>query len=562
MELLAPRPHLLHDGHCGNWASLRRRTLAGLPIRMLAYGSSIVGSGGGCTAAVPGICEASACPRCCGLSCTGETGWAREVFNEWNRSFPHAESDLLSIGQPGGGLATTLSSCLRDYVSALRFDVILLEFAVTGKAFELGEQLESVISMLVHDQQRGHGQRPLILFTSFSHVARTKLTAADEAKARRKYADNAAAVQRVAQRHGYPHWSPLPVLGGLSPETAALAWKEDFLHVRSDYGSEGKLSRACRADPSLKRCRSANASLTGQRVVPSRRELEARVEQSSKRELEARVEASVAALVSLPIYLAIARGVRECADDVAPPVAASALEVPPRWSCLRWRNNGTFAAPSLAERFRVVSPHDAGWANVTHERSKSQWRVKPGLRGETAGARWRVALDPPDRGKSFVLRLEYLTSYEKLGAAELTCAAGCRCAPRLLNASAPRLRVSVNTVEDVAVERDGAADERCVVELRVVEPAFKLSSLAFSTDAVLGRLPNVKKTWNSFMDADNMQRMGGALRGDDGDNFNGMISEEKPQWMVDAERKAEVERRRQEEERRAKRERRRGAAAP
>ena len=33
------------------------------------------------------------------------------------------------------------------------------------------------------DQQRGHGQRPLILFTSFSHVARTKLTAADEAPA-------------------------------------------------------------------------------------------------------------------------------------------------------------------------------------------------------------------------------------------------------------------------------------------------------------------------------------------------------------------------------------------
>ena len=93
----------------------------------------------------------------------------------------------------------------------------------------------------------------------------------------------------------------------------------------------------------------------------------------------------------------------------------------------------------------------------------------------------------------------------------------------------------------------------------VVVTRHRNSTHSFSTDAVLGRLPNVKKTWNSFMDADNMQRMGGALRGDDGDNFNGMISEEKPQWMVDAERKAEVERRRQEEERRAKRERRRGA---
>ena len=117
-------------------------------------------------------------------------------------------------------------------MSALRFDVILLEFAVTGKAFEFGEQLESVISMLVHDQQRGHGQRLLILFTSFSHVARTKLTAADEAKAaqvRRQCRRRAA--RGAAPRLSY--WSPLFVLGGLSPETAALAWKEDFLHVRS-----------------------------------------------------------------------------------------------------------------------------------------------------------------------------------------------------------------------------------------------------------------------------------------------------------------------------------------
>ena len=87
--------------------------------------------------------------------------------------------------------------------------------------------------------------------------------------------------------------------------------------------------------------------------------------------------------------------------------------------------------------------------------------------------------------------------------------------------------MSVNTVEDVAVERDGAADERCVVELRVVEPAFKLSSLAFSTDAVLGRLPNVKKTWNSFMDADNMQRMGGALRGVMGNEVDNVVRDAK-----------------------------------
>ena len=136
-ELLAPRPHLLHDGHCGNWASLRRRTLAGLPIRMLAYGSSIVGSGGGCTAAVPGICEASACPRCCGLSCTGETGWAREVFNEWNRSFPHAESDLLSIGQPGD-----VAEAREEDERALAVAALLVVHEHRDAALELLAELE------------------------------------------------------------------------------------------------------------------------------------------------------------------------------------------------------------------------------------------------------------------------------------------------------------------------------------------------------------------------------------------------------------------------------------
>ena len=198
--------------------------------------------------------------------------------------------------------------------------------------------------MLVHDQQRGHGQRPLILFTSFSHVARTKLTAADEAKARRKYADNAAAVQRVAQRHGYPHWSPLPVLGGLSRKPRRSRGRRTF-STSAAITAPKAASAACRADPSLKRCRRPmrRSAGNGGAVTP-------RARGRGRAELEARAGGEgrgVGRRVRLAAnHLAIAAA---CASA---PTTSRRPSPPPRsrcrrgGGCLRWRNNGTFAAPS------------------------------------------------------------------------------------------------------------------------------------------------------------------------------------------------------------------------
>jgi hypothetical protein len=148
---------LANDGHCGNWVDLRSRINAGRPISTLAYGSSIVGSHGGCTHPVPGVCPAASCPHCCGLSCSQDRGWARSVFEEINSSWPHPDNALYSLGIPGGGLVDTLTSCLRDYVRQLRVDLFLLEFAVTGGSTgAFTNQLHSLIRMLVTDQQAAH----------------------------------------------------------------------------------------------------------------------------------------------------------------------------------------------------------------------------------------------------------------------------------------------------------------------------------------------------------------------------------------------------------------------
>ena len=79
-------------------------------------------------------------------------------------------------------------------------------------------------------------------------------------------------------------------------------------------------------------------------------------------------------------------------------------------------NNGTFAAPSLAERFRVVSPHDAGWANVTHEPqiAVAHSRASAARRRARDGA-WRSTCPTAANRSSSASN-----SYEKLGAAELT----------------------------------------------------------------------------------------------------------------------------------------------
>ena len=134
---------LLAEGACPRFAHVRERLLNRQPLSLLAIGSSVTGVGSGCTHAVPGICDDSKCPRCCGASCGqwGGKGWARDVLEMVNDSWPHPDHRLRSLGQPGGGLAPLILSCLRDFIT-FRVDLFLLELAVSGGTQAPREQRE------------------------------------------------------------------------------------------------------------------------------------------------------------------------------------------------------------------------------------------------------------------------------------------------------------------------------------------------------------------------------------------------------------------------------------
>lgn len=479
---LAARSAMANDGHCGNWADFRRRLNGGRPFNMLAYGSSIVGGYGGCTRAVPGVCDQSSCPNCCGLSCYPDRGWARDVFDEMNSSWPHADNALYSLGQPGGGLAETLSACMRDYVLQLRIDVFLLDFAVTGNSAHLAAQLEVVVQMLVHDQERLYGHRPLLVFTSFNYMEHSPAVATSFDKILHRTRE----VQAVAVRWGWPHWSPWPTYRHLSLAAKRSVWIADLLHPRTERPTT---------------------------------------------------------LVAVPIYLAIARGVHECAASAEPPRPSTADRVPPHWTCLRWKSNGTFAAAGshVASQFHVAGYDPAGWRNVTHERGRGGlWRVKPGLRSDAPGTAWQLGLATSH--ERFILRLEHLRSYEGYGAALLSCLSGCACSSRLLNATTSD-RVSVSTVADIPIRRTTAPapavpTKSCIVQLRVVSPSFKVSSIAISgdVDLVQSHAFSDARTWAgaAWMDADNMMRGNGMHHSG---AFNGQYGESKPAWVEAVERK-------------------------
>ena len=546
---LPPLPLLLNDGHCGHWVDLQRRVRERQPLSMMAIGSSIVGSHGGCTHAVPGVCEQSQCPNCCGLRCMPGDGWLRDVFNELNRSWPHPDNAMMSLGQPGGGLAATVNSCMRDYIRQQRIDVFFLELSVTGPggpALE-GEAAE-LVRTLVHDQRELHATRPLVFFTSFNFVEAHEsvglggLPPAVPERLHRneheKIADKIAVLQRVAKRLGYPHWSPWPLHRHLSLPTKLRGWDPDLLHPRVDRGMIFKGWRPKERDAPL-----------GSTWV------------------RGGASPHTAPLVALPIALAVARGVHECPRDAPPPPsdAANAASggggggsgggVPAHWSCLRWRPNGTFAASNahVASSFAVLGlPSDHGFYNVTYERSsgvgQNQWRVKPGLRSDAAGAEWSVAIRV--RQRRFTMRLEYLTSYEGMGAASLRCLGRCECAQTRLDATT-RDRASVNTVTDVVVsqqrrassssgaeqqqhaEAEAEAEAGCIVRLEVLQPSFKLASLAVSPDFGSGGLRGrqiAKWTTGVWSSTDNMLA-GFGPAGDRG-GFSGIYAERKPAWIT------------------------------
>ena len=103
---------------------------------------------------------------------------------------------------------------------------------------------------------------------------------------------------------------------------------------------------------------------------------------------------------------------------------------------------------------------------------------KVGMRSDTANATLRVALRTAL--PAFVLRIEYVESYENFGLATLQCVGGCTCVARTLRART-RARRSVSAFADTRLE---GATPTCAVAVTVAVPSFKIVSMAITGDDV------------------------------------------------------------------------------
>ena len=128
----------------------------------------------------------------------------------------------------------------------------------------------------------------------------------------------------------------------------------------------------------------------------------------------------------------------------------------------------------------VSSQH--GWAYVEKENEK----LKPGLVAFDPGASVEVSYLLESAGiasaDSFAL-VEYLTSYEHMGQASVSCTAGCSCITELIDAHSSKQRTSIIATHRVPITESAAGGPWCVLRVVVLdgtssgEHKFKLTGL-------------------------------------------------------------------------------------
>ena len=114
----------------------------------------------------------------------------------------------------------------------------------------------------------------------------------------------------------------------------------------------------------------------------------------------------------------------------------------------------------------------------------AEGRQQPQQRGEGQGA---AILRAPEM-RSVLVSLMYLTSYDGMGAARVTCVDGCECAPHLFDAfeASDRRNVSVVVERTFAVTPAAQCTLRFVVTNRTRSSGHKFKIVNVAVGAPLG----------------------------------------------------------------------------
>ena len=159
---------LVAEGSATTFVALSSRLRRGLPVNILAIGSSLVANSAGCTGPLPTY-EHCVCPRCCGTFCGGQgstaSGYGLALLRWLNRTYPHRGHALYNMGEPGSDVLRAVSACPRSLLRFERLDLILLDVTMNPH-----DEHERALRQLL--QVNGEDQPPpallLTLFAEFT----------------------------------------------------------------------------------------------------------------------------------------------------------------------------------------------------------------------------------------------------------------------------------------------------------------------------------------------------------------------------------------------------------
>lgn len=124
-----------------------------------------------------------------------------------------------------------------------------------------------------------------------------------------------------------------------------------------------------------------------------------------------------------------------------------------------------------------------GWRFVTYSAGSKAQKVKPGLVATSPGSTAIVAFQHDDASDAPFAAIEYLTSYEHMGIAQVRCQGGCMCPAETIDAHDASRKTSEHASRMLRLSQVTVADALCELNVTVLgatssgEHKFKLTGL-------------------------------------------------------------------------------------
>ncbi|KAK3256855.1 hypothetical protein CYMTET_34035 [Cymbomonas tetramitiformis] len=466
------------------WSALTAKLAAGKPVRILAAGTSVLGTTGGCTEAAAAV--RPFCANCCGAGLFGVqhatqpdrgAGWLRHAFNVLNVTYPHRSHALVNVGMPGG-TPSRFAGCLKKWVpEPALIDLWVLEFLpVMGD--DSAKDLAQVETIVRAAWRSRHGAPPAILFVNFQRLCnfrRFPRALTDQLCGKLRVYQALLIKEQMSARHVTPSnvtpvtQKPLPP----PPTAAPFAFREVRWIYRSRSSNERRLERLAKHyGASTFSVREALLPLLKEALPSDARAVSASMSDWTEDgvhpfEPHSRPHGAFsAALLGNLLAEHLQRTLQHSVSEPAP--STTAIPAPRHadasiiiGACYEfWQPYGDGPNVTMAyirDRLHRLGWGFSGWPPVMKSQGfeysevsdDSRTKIKPGFQAQMPGDFIELKLNtlPESEGAgvstSPFVSIGYLQSYAGMGKARWACLRGCTCQEGELEGLEPSDRVSI-----------------------------------------------------------------------------------------------------------------------